>query len=924
MDDFEESTSGASDSRHWRTALEKRGCDEETIRELSTAGQALVATVNAYATRQQTGTNEYLASSSTSSYTNSLIGQLYNYAGGSVAGLGTPEKGGNGIVSSLFEVSAGDFGEYLARNEEALSRFARARENGKEGGKEERRRSWQQGEGLVESMRSVPEMYFKETFDLANPETYNKTLRGPAGHNEASVMDEGEAVWMEAVGQLSHYVDNVEINLMREIQARAHQFFEAMDIIQKLQRCTSQACLSVSITRRGLNQNKKATASSVANMKRLQEEKEALEAVLRLATDLDTVCHANSTLQMLLPTRDYASILDVTKTLQTALEANSEVRALRCFKGSESKISEVKTELVEEMNEGFVKLALKAGRPLLQEDGERVTGGRDDAQGSSPRHRPLVDSMLPLVLSLHRTGSLGDAIKVYFTRLEHNMKTSMPKVVTHLVETASSEAGRHPGTLGSEAAEKDENGDNDEDDRPEAREGGDLLRNQLVELPLESFLRMQEKMVSLVREWVSQSLNDVRGILELILKESFFVYSQGFESMADFLEETFAGYWAKIFSMRYPAHQTYKLQEYLKLIEATRALLGEDTSKGASRYNVVRNVLNSQSKSYLDVLHKYCKTKLVSALQHDQWKVSPVSRHIQDLVGWLSETTTSFGEDGSPVLAQTETRRKSDVIECVVLEGGKFHLVPSLVVFVQTVSDLISYSHKVPQLTTEVTHRLIELFKIYNALSCSLILGAGAMDKAGLKSISAKHLAATAQAISFIKRVLPLVKANLMSKLVPLHKNILAPQFRSLGKDLGEHHGRLEAKLVKIMQDRLSANLGVLASMSKTWDEQWSTAEDGSVEYKPSQFARAVSKQLDVLKSALSFLLEEELESIFGQICEIYTANITSHFKDLEPGGDHWRGQLRADASAILETLNDLPVVEKDTSVLESFVATIV
>ena len=38
-DDFEESVLGSEDCQHWRTALERRGVDEATIAELSTAGQ---------------------------------------------------------------------------------------------------------------------------------------------------------------------------------------------------------------------------------------------------------------------------------------------------------------------------------------------------------------------------------------------------------------------------------------------------------------------------------------------------------------------------------------------------------------------------------------------------------------------------------------------------------------------------------------------------------------------------------------------------------------------------------------------------------------------------------------------------------------------------------------------------------------------
>mmetsp|Transcript_2799 Transcript_2799/g.7344 ORF Transcript_2799/g.7344 Transcript_2799/m.7344 type:complete len:323 (-) Transcript_2799:1093-2061(-) len=296
----------------------------------------------------------------------------------------------------------------------------------------------------------------------------------------------------------------------------------------------------------------------------------------------------------------------------------------------------------------------------------------------------------------------------------------------------------------------------------------------------------------------------------------------------------------------------------------------------------------------------------------------------------------------------------STAVDFVTLSGKKFFLVPSVVVFVQTVSDLVAYSWKVPGLTTEVTHRTIELFKMYNAMSCDLILGAGAMATAGLKSISAKHLAAVAQAISFVKQALPLVEENLAGKLVPLHRNILVPQFRSLARDLDEHHKCIKKKLVKIMQDRLLANLRVLDSMAESWNddspsqnpnpqanlETAETAEtaaggaNGAAGHgaerpeggepaglKPSQFARTVTKQVDVLKNVLCpLLLREDLESIFGGVASFYADKCLEAFAALPASR-----QLHCDARAIHDCLGDLPKEHgawESLAKLEQFCAT--
>ena len=870
----------------------------------SSTGQALVATINS-ASAQRFG------SPSSSSYAGSTFSNFYSngtldlsslsplaLSGGRSRGTQAPGTSSSSVLASIFDITSVDFRDYLVKNGEALVKFDEARRRQQIG--EGETKEWYHGQGLVESMRQVPQMYFREDFVLGEKETYAAVCpQATTSCGGSDAADRQEEMWKDVVMQLSQYVDIVEVNLLREIEARASQFFEAMDIIQKLQRCTSQACLSISITRRGLNQHKKTTAFAMERVQKLQAEKEALESVLRLATDLDATHHANTALNMLQSTSDYASILDVMTSLQNALET-SEVRNLDCFRGRDEELTNMRQDLTGNMIADFLRLA-KTNRTLdslSKEEADSLLGdgggvGDDDDEGEE--QQPLSDAMLPLILSLHRTGCLGDAVKAFFNHVEEKLKSS---IATFVLGEAS--------LLLSQATANGNGEDTVESSGKNGTDEEDLLPTMINRLSVEEFLALQERMVSSIKSWISKNLGDMESIIESILKESFFVYCHDFQSMEQYLEEVLAGFWAKIFGMRYATHQNYKLHEYLALVDGTRKILEDvQPQKGSPNcFNVVRNAMNNQNKPYLDVLHKYSKTKLISALEQDQWKVAPVSEYMQEVVLGFSNPR--------------QGRRRSDsgsrTIECLVLQGKKFFLVPSTVVFIQTISDLVSYSSYLPQHTTEVTHRMIELFKIYNAMSCNLILGAGAMNSAGLKSISAKHLAAIAQAISFISFILPAIIENLTSKLLPLHQNILMPQFRSLSRDLGEHHSRIEKKLVKIMQDRLLANLRVLVSMAQTWGDM------DVAEYKPSQFARTVTKQIDVLKGALCpMLLQEELESIFGDICTKYSETIVKHFKELPKGNKHWYGQLHADAQSILTCLDGLPAGGKGASDLKDF-----
>ena len=73
---------------------------------------------------------------------------------------------------------------------------------------------------------------------------------------------------------------------------------------------------------------------------------------------------------------------------------------------------------------------------------------------------------------------------------------------------------------------------------------------------------------------------------------------------------------------------------------------------------------------------------------------------------------------------------------------------------------------------TDVAHRVIELFRLFNGKMCQLVLGAGAMHTAGLKSISVKHLAISCEQIDLLFLLLSVLR-DFFSERVSCRKQLL-------------------------------------------------------------------------------------------------------------------------------------------------------
>ncbi|RXM29819.1 Vacuolar protein sorting-associated protein 54 [Acipenser ruthenus] len=131
--------------------------------------------------------------------------------------------------------------------------------------------------------------------------------------------------------------------------------------------------------------------------------------------------------------------------------------------------------------------------------------------------------------------------------------------------------------------------------------------------------------------------------------------------------------------------------------------------------------------------------------------------------------------------------------------------------------------------------------KQFNSRSCQLVLGAGALQVVGLKTITTKNLALVSRCLQLIVHYIPIIRAHFEARLQPKQYSILR-HFDHITKDYNDHIAEISAKLVAIMDslfEKVLSKYEVKAPM-------------------PSTCFRNVCKQMTKMDEAIFDLLPEE------------------------------------------------------------------
>lgn len=162
---------------------------------------------------------------------------------------------------------------------------------------------------------------------------------------------------------------------------------------------------------------------------------------------------------------------------------------------------------------------------------------------------------------------------------------------------------------------------------------------------------------------------------------------------------------------------------------------------------------------------------------------------------------------------------------------------------VRMVGEYLDTAAAIPDLAGEVVHRLVEVLKAYNTRSCQLLLGAAAIQVAGLKNITAKHLALASSSLGVVVALLPSARAALGRWLPERRAALLLADMDRLFADLRVHRDEIHAKLLAIMRERVTGEIRRVPALAADWLKLPQPAVNAPLP-APSDFPGAFSRRV--------------------------------------------------------------------------------
>ncbi|KAK2918456.1 vacuolar protein sorting-associated protein 54 isoform X1 [Channa argus] len=756
-------------------------------------------------------------------------------------------------------------------------------------------------------LEQVPKIFMKPDFALEDPATFNTVL--PWSHfNSAGGKSSRDMASSKLLQEkLSHYLDVVEVSIARQISLRSEAFFHAMSSQHELQDQLQETQRAVSILR-----GRTAAMDRIMCQGPLRALRTALTRnnCVKLHNKLKlmaAVHQTQPTVQLLLSTSEFVGALELIATTKEVLQ--QELQGIHSFRHLGSQLCELEKLIDKMMVEDFSMYARSdLNRSLREEPQVLEKVQKTNAVSEKERLESLVFGLLRQ-RKLDFLDIYGDEMKLAAKAIVTqcvaesvlHMEEIDTEVVTKLVdqmrlmmfpqwfdllktvfETFLLFLQRIKATLNVighvvlEVLESNRKIRLLED----ARSGPPGQDSS----PGSSVLRGEAELAYLTHEglFISDALNEAQQQQAVVRDQSSAVAyrsdsapgttessisrDQSFISCDNMMpsdlelnrvmnniqellytaSDVSHDRCVKVLTARAKDGSLERLSssEFVCLSQAVEGFV-RDTEELCGRHSIsLRGALQSQANRFVHRFHEERKTKLSLLLDNERWKQAEVPAEFQDLVKSIADGRITLPERKTP---GPDDRKPA---EFLLVSGQKYAVVGTVLILIRIFLEYCQCVSDIPSIATDMLTRLSDLLKHFNSRSCQLVLGAGALQVVGLKTITTKNLALASRCLQLVVHYIPIIRAHFESKLQPKQFSILR-HFDHITKDYNDHIAEISAKLVAIMDslfEKVLSKYEVKAPM-------------------PSPCFRNVCKQMAKMHEAISELLpEEQTQMLFLRI----------------------------------------------------------
>ncbi|KAJ1907338.1 hypothetical protein LPJ81_000820 [Coemansia sp. IMI 209127] len=794
-------------------------------------------------------------------------------------------------------------------------------------------------ERQLPGIEDIPAIFFEESFDLRDPTVFDIVTQVVLGPQTATdgLFSPDRSAEISATMQdlLSEYMDVVEAYLTREISRRSPSFFAALSTLKELHAETDNCIGKIHALRDDLKKTAHAQCAPGLELIRLRRRRDNLAIVMGQVEALSNLWHIQPTVEELVGSGDYIGALNLLTEAQEAIassrtqpqsKSGGGLAGTRAFEQLSTRTANSLKEVSAHAENELAALIRRDMREFV-DDGLSGDGLLGQSQLDIYQAN-LSMQLMPLVCGLAQTGGIASALKAY--------RDGMMAEATALIE------GLYPDGFPRSLGQAPFN------DAAQQRALGAAVRNQTFD-QFRALISQQQTLLLLIISHVSTVR---RAILEILddnhppessqPQALTHRYDAARTEVVRSLNDTFDAFMdvahvrcAKLLNHRSEQNARLGPAGFHSLYSSIWAFVAQYELLGGKMCFGLRGTLTVQAKAFLGNFHVEKSRQIQILIENEQWVQAEVPIDFQNLVDQVIRAAaqqppaaTGAADQNAPlaplvdsplVLGSLSTdaaqrplevlaRQDSDAasvrsadtagIGLMHIGGEAFHVVGCSLVLVKSVVEYLQCAASMPVLATDVLQRLVDMLKTFNSRTCQVVLGAGAMHSAGLKNISAKHIALASESLAMCMELIPYAKECLRHVMARSQEPLLSQLDRTVN-DFVNHQQELHRKLVGIMTDRADYHARMLAATQ--WDELGADAQ------APVPAMDGLVKEVRKLHKVLRrYLPPAVLRSVFAQIFTMYEAKLTAQLRRIRITSSDGKRQLMLNAQLLLRRLRAL------------------
>ncbi|KNE68768.1 hypothetical protein AMAG_13408 [Allomyces macrogynus ATCC 38327] len=343
----------------------------------------------------------------------------------------------------------------------------------------------------------------------------------------------------------------------------------------------------------------------------------------------------------------------------------------------------------------------------------------------------------------------------------------------------------------------------------------------------------------------------------------------------------------------------------------------------------LKSALQAQSRAFMTHFHMERMKQLGMLIENENWGQSDVLIDFQVLADAIVDAHPASPNSAGVATATASSRRKrmlhSDSNgslqsltannKYLFVGDDQFPVASVVLMLGKMLSEYLQCLDTIPALAMDVHQKVTELLKLFNKRACDMILGAGAVQSAGLKSITAKHLAITAQSLAAVMALIPHLRRAIAHAMVEKQTVFLTEYDRVL-KDYADHQQGVYAKLVAIMEERVMFHCHAFGAVD--WESQPVPDEHAATLPPPTPSMEALVKETTTLHKVLSrYLPGETLRSVMQAVFRAYSVHLEHEVQGIRLYSVAAKNALLIDVQFFIRKLNALEGVDGPGSSLE-------